>query len=262
MIYRNRIYKGFNDKDALYDVYLTDTDSDQMFVFVHGYMGYKDWGVWNLMANEIYKKGHSIAKLNLTHNGTTIDKPNEFSDLNSFGNGGYYKELMDVNLFLNHLKSEYKASTFNLIGHSRGGGIVLIAGQSSSVKEIHCLAPISSIAKRFPEGEELTKWKEDGVYYRKNGRTGQLLPHNYSQYEEFLEHIDELNIETICPKLNKSVFVYHGENDTSVLPIEGKNIATWTDGEFNLIKDTAHTFDAVEPWDNVELPLVMIEIEV
>lgn len=246
--YANQQYTGLNNKQGLYDLFLSDNKhKNDLVVFVHGYMGYKDWGAWNLMCEELQRRGFSIAKLNLTSNGTTLENPTEFADLERFGNGGYFQELCDVRLFLDHLQKEYGYSKFRLIGHSRGGGIVLLAGLDPRVVEIHCLAPISSIENRFPVGVELEKWKEEGVYYRKNGRTNQEMPHYYSQYEEFLAHQDELNIELACRQLQKTVFVYHGENDTSVLPSEGKSVAEWTKGSFFLINDTAHTFNAVEP---------------
>ncbi|HLU88093.1 MAG TPA: alpha/beta hydrolase [Taishania sp.] len=256
----NLVYTGYTNREGLYDLFESEMHSDVLTVFVHGYMGYKDWGAWNLMCEELAFRGYTVAKLNLTSNGTTLDKPTEFADLERFGNGGYFQELSDVRLFLDHLQKEHGYSKFRLMGHSRGGGIVLLAGLDTRVTEIHCLAPISSIENRFPKGEELEKWNIDGVYYRKNGRTGQEMPHYFCQYEEFLKYQDELNIEQVCKQLNKPVFVYHGENDVSVLPIEGELVAKWTNGRFYLIKDTAHTFDTSEPWLNNTMPDKLLEV--
>lgn len=257
----NLMYKGFGDREGVYDLFIAlDGQKKPLIVFVHGYMGYKDWGAWNLMAEFILKSGFSVAKLNLTHNGTTIEQPTIFADLEAFGNGGYWKELQDVQLFFNHLEKEHRVRELILIGHSRGGGIVLLAGEDERVKQIHCLAPICDIASRFPKDEELEQWKKNGVYYRKNGRTGQEMPHFYLQYEEFITHREQLDIEKVCKNLNKPVFVYHGENDISVLPIEGETVAKWTNGQFYLIKNTAHTFDTVEPWTQMEMPEKMKEV--
>jgi pimeloyl-ACP methyl ester carboxylesterase len=257
----NQQYLGSNNKQAIYDLFLTEHPFEKpLIVFVHGYMGYKDWGAWNLMAEDIQKSGFSIAKLNLTHNGTTVDQPTDFADLEAFGNGGYWKELQDVQLFLNHLEKTHQMNEFILVGHSRGGGVVLLAGQDERVKQVHCLAPICDIESRFPKNEELKQWKDEGVYNRINGRTGQKMPHYYSQYEEFSIHRDELDIEKSCKNIGKPVFVYHGEDDVSVLPIEGEKVAEWTRGEFFLIQNTAHTFDAVEPWCEAEMPTKMKEL--
>lgn len=255
------IYKGSQHREGVYDLFVAeDGMANPLIVFVHGYMGYKDWGAWNLMAEAVQTAGFSMAKLNLTHNGTTVDQPTVFADLDAFGNGGYLKELEDVKLFLDHLEQTYQFREFILVGHSRGGGIVLLAGNDKRVRQIHCLAPICAIAPRFPQGKELENWKSTGVYYRKNGRTGQEMPHSYSQYEEFIKHEDLLDIEHVCKRLNKPVFVYHGEGDTSVLIEEGERVAEWSEGSFYRIENTGHTFDASEPWREPELPKKMKEV--
>lgn len=258
---RNLTYSGAGNKKAVYDLFLTEHPYEKpLLVFVHGYMGYKDWGAWNLVAEEWLKKGYSSAKLNLTHNGTTVDEPTVFADLEAFGNGGYLKELQDVRLFLDHLEREHRFREFILVGHSRGGGIVLLAGKDERVKQIHCLAPICDIASRFPVGTELEAWKRDTVYYRTNGRTGQEMPHYYCQYEDFISHKKELDIQMACKTLNKPVVVYHGDGDLSVLPAEGERVAEWTHGTFYRIENTAHTFDSAEPWNKDELPGKMKEV--
>lgn len=256
----NLIYEGYQGKSALYDIYFADDQPQSIYIFVHGYMGYKDWGAWNLMAESLQRQGKNVAMLNLTSNGTTLTHPKEFVDLKQFGNGGYYKELCDVRLFIDHLKRTYNCNEFQLIGHSRGGGIVLLAGQDTSVKAIHCLAPIASIKNRFPTGEDLEKWKLEGVYYRKNGRTGQDMPHYYVQYEEFLENQEELDIEKACKKLKKPVFVYHGDEDSSVPLQEGRQVSEWSSATLHVIQATGHTFDVVEPWNHTHLPPPMLEV--
>lgn len=257
----NEIYTGSDNRKGLYDLFVSSAGKKKpVVVFVHGYMGYKDWGAWDLFAEAIQKSGVSVAKLNLTHNGTTLSEHTAFADLEAFGNGGCLKELQDVRLFLDHLEKEHQFSEFILVGHSRGGGIVLLVGKDERVKQIHCLAPICDIASRFPSGEQLEEWKNTNVYYRKNGRTGQELPHYYSQYEDFLRAKDSLDIEKTCRQLNKPVFVYHGNNDASVLPVEGEKVAEWTGGKFYLIENTAHTFDTSEPWKEAVLPGKMQEV--
>lgn len=254
-------YKGSQDREGIYDFFVAEDSYERpLIVFVHGYMGYKDWGAWNLMAEAIQSVGFSIAKLNLTHNGTTIEQPTVFADLEAFGNGGYLKELQDVKLFLDHVEQTHSFREFILVGHSRGGGIALLSGNDERVKQVHCLAPICSIASRFPQGEELENWKTTGVYYRKNGRTGQEMPHYYCQYEDFLKYAEQLDIERACRTMNKPVFVYHGTADTSVLPEEGEQIAEWSAGMFFSIKNTGHTFDASEPWSAAEMPEKMNEV--
>lgn len=257
----NRKYIGAEKRTALYDLFLTDNMYGKpLVVFMHGYVGYKDWGCWNLMGNAIQQAGFSFAKFSLTHSGTTPEHPIKFADLEAFGNGGYLKEVRDLQFFLNHLENEHGFKEFILVGHSRGGGDVLLVGADERVKQVHCLAPICDIASRFPKGDNLDKWKQSGVYFHKNSRTGDNLPHYFIQYEDFLNNTEELNIEKACKNLDKPVFVYHGDEDTSVLSEEGRKVAGWTKGTFYLIPGTAHTFDTKEPWTEKEMPTKFKEV--
>lgn len=251
----NLIYTGSSGRTSLYDLFLTDVPNKKpLVVFMHGYMGYKDWGCWNLMGEEFVKQGYSFAKFTITHSGTTVNEPKTFVDLEAFGKGGYLKELHDLQFFLNHLEKEHAFREFILVGHSRGGGTIVLGGNDARVRQIHCLGPICDIASRFPKAEKMKAWKQTKVYFYRNSRANIDLPHYFSQYEDFIQHHEELTIELQAKKLNKPVFVYHGSDDTSVEPCEGRLIAQWTNGQFFLIEDTAHTFDSKEPWAEGYLP--------
>lgn len=141
-----------------------------------------------------------------------------------------------------------------LLGHSRGGGMVLLQSQHPSISKIIALAPISDIGKRFPVGDALEKWKSEGVYFRTNGRTQQEMPHEYSQYEDFVQNEDRLNIEYYCKHAHVPIFVIHGEDDTSVRMEEGEAIASWTRTPIIRIPNEQHTFGAKQPWNESGLP--------
>lgn len=247
-------YIGYSNREALYDLTLTASTSKTAIVFVHGYMGYKDWGAWNKMAETLALTGLPVYKLNLTHNGTTLDHPTLFADLEAFGNGGYWAEYTDLSCFLNHLEKADGMEEFILIGHSRGGGIVSLFAQDKRIKQIHCIAPICSIENRFPANQALENWKNDGVYFKENARTKQSLPHYFKQYEEFVQHKDLLNIEKALHYTHAAVFIYHGDNDTSVPLEEGVAIAKWSRGLFLNFPGANHTFGATEPWLENEMP--------
>jgi len=257
----NLIYIGIKQKKALYDLFLPNTTGDKpTIIFIHGYMGYKDWGAWNLAAQAWCKSGFPVATMNLSHNGTTIENPTQFTNFDDFAQATYYNDLQEINLFIDHLKNTHHLTSYILVGHSRGGALAILAGKHQDVRQIHCLAPISSLSTRFPTGIQLEKWKQETVFYRKNGRTQQDMPHHYNQFINFLAHQEELDIEKACKSLNKKVFVYHGDKDSSVAPEEGKKIAAWSGGIFYLIADTNHTFDSREPWTESTLPPKMNEI--
>ena len=69
-------------------------------LFSHGFKGFKDWGPFNQMAEFFANNNFFFIKFNFSYNGTSIDNPVEFVDLNAFGNNNFSLELDDLNLVI------------------------------------------------------------------------------------------------------------------------------------------------------------------
>lgn len=250
----NEIFEGVNGRQSLYDMEVPKDWNQQVLIFMHGYMGYKDWGCWNLMQKFFVEQGFAFVKYNVSHNGCTLDASTEFQDLHAFAQNNYWKEIGDLESIVSLVQEKLPKGKITIIGHSRGGGVALLQSQHPSVQQIVSLAGIASIEERFPNDEALKKWQEDGFYLRKNGRTNQQMPHDYSQYEAFLEYKDRLNIEKFCRLNTKPTLVIHGESDTSVLPMDGQRICSWLGTNLISIPQANHTFGSSEPWKMDKLP--------
>jgi pimeloyl-ACP methyl ester carboxylesterase len=258
---KNATYVGASGKESLYDLSFPHAFNGQVILFIHGYMGFKDWGCWDLVADYFLSKGFGFVKFNISHNGTSTHDPLNFVDLNAFAENSYYKELLDIRSMIDIVNAKFPSKgEINLIGHSRGGGMALIAGIDERIHKIVSWAGISSIAKRFPNGEELAKWQNEGVKFVHNSRTKQDLPLNFSQYEEFKSHIDELSIEQSCKYLRKPVAIFHGTNDESVAISEGMELATMLNVPLIKIEGANHTFNATHPWNESTLPSALFEL--
>ncbi len=255
MIQKNQVFIGADGKASLLDLIIPSNYSGKMVVFIHGYMGFKDWGCWDLVQDYFLKLGFGFCKYNISHNGCSIENPNEFVDLESFAINTYTKEEEDFQCVLTFLEKHNKPfPKLFVIGHSRGGGIALLQGADKRVQKIATWASISNISSRFPSGEELEKWKAEKVITRTNGRTLQEMPQNISQYEDFRQHEKQLNIETSIRKLNKPLLFIHGDNDTSVNISEGQELANWSQKDLVVIEGANHTFGSSHPWNNTSLP--------
>lgn len=251
----NQKYTGASGRVSLYDLSIPENWNGVLIIFSHGYMGYKDWGAWNLMESYFVKQGYGFLKYNISHNGGTAENGIDFPDLEAFSQNAYSKELTDMECIIELAQNEIKdIDEIILLGHSRGGGMVLLQSQHPSISKIIALAPISDIGKRFPTVEALEEWKSDGVYLRTNGRTQQEMPHAYSQYEDFVQNEDRLNIEYYCKHTYVPIHVIHGENDTSVRIEEGEAIALWAGTPLIRIPNEQHTFGAKQPWYESDLP--------
>ena len=260
----NIIIDRDNDLPLLFDVFFdTSISNKPVVIFSHGYKGYKDWGAWNLIAEEFVKQGFIFVKFNFSHNGGTVDNPIDFPDLEAFGNNTYSKELNDLGNIIDSLNTvevfnQLKVDTTKvfLIGHSRGGGIsILKASQDNRIKKLCTWAAVSNFGSRFLKDEELEKWKNEGIMFVENGRTKQQMPHYFSFYEDYQGNESILNISKNLKNIDIPTLIIHGKNDKAVSFSEAEDLNNNIQkSELYAIDNTGHTFDAVHPWEETNLP--------
>ncbi|MFN1217339.1 alpha/beta hydrolase family protein [Chryseobacterium kwangjuense] len=244
--------------DFLADAYYPETSGKlPLVIFVHGYKGYKDWGAWNLMAEKMAAAGFFFVKFNFSHNGTTVEDPHQFGDLEAFGNNNYSKELSDLGVVIDHFVKDPHVDDQKiiLIGHSRGGGISIIKTyEDERINGLITLASVDTL-ERFPKDNALESWKEEGVYYVLNGRTKQEMPHYYQFYEDFEKDIHRFDVERATEMAKAYVLIIHGTHDESVSVKNAEHLHILNpNSELFLVENADHTFGSKEPWPGKELP--------
>ena len=96
---QNTILKGKHGRPFLADVFYEKNGIKKpVVIFSHGYRGFKDWGPFNLIAHKFAESGLVFVKFSFSHNGTTVDNPMEFVDLEAFGNDNITIELDDLSV--------------------------------------------------------------------------------------------------------------------------------------------------------------------
>ncbi len=260
MIERNIQIEAKNVKPILLD-YQLESKQDRLpvVIFSHGLKGFKDWGAWGLMGSAFAKAGYLFIKHNFSHNGGTISQPTDFPDLEAFGHNNYSLECSDLKRVLDWLEeSNLPADTddITLLGHSRGGGIVTItAANDLRVKKLITLAGVANYEERFPKGEDLKKWKQTGVYYVKNGRTGQEMPFYYQFYQDFITNKEELNIINAASRLQIPHLIVHGTNDPTVDVENAYQLHEASHhSQLALIRGGNHVLGASHPWKEPLMP--------
>ena len=244
------------EKNILADItYQNDVESTGVVIFCHGYKGYKDWGSWNLVADEFASKGFTFMKFNFSHNGGTLENPIDFPDLKAFGYNTYSKEVEDLNSVIEWSHNEF-GEPISIIGHSRGGGIVtLVGGSNSNVSNVISWAAVADFKERFPVGEKLQEWKDKGVNYVVNGRTKQEMPHYFSFYESFMKNEGNLTISKAAKNMRIPHLIIHGDNDEAVLVQDARRLCAFNpEAELEIISDANHTFGSKHPWNERFLP--------
>lgn len=267
-----RLYKeieGANGRIIPMDIHanIGDFNSMPIVIFAHGYKGFKDFGAWDLIGDQFAEKGIVFIRFNFSHNGTLASSPLDFTDLKAFGENNYSIEVSDLNRVIEFVYSEsenhpsWNKEEITLIGHSRGGGMVILAANNKKVNKLITWAAINNTFKGMPSGNELEKWKKDGVRYVLNGRTKQNMPHFYSFYEDLISNKDALNIENKAKELLKPWLIIHGDSDEAVPLEDGVLMNKWNENSaLEIIQNGTHTFSVSHPWNKAQLPSEMQKV--
>ncbi len=210
-------------------IYKGNTIKKPIVIFCHGYKGFKNWGSWDLVAKTFAETNYFFVKFNFSHNGGTLDNPIDFPDLEAFGENNITTELNDLEDVINWIitnkkyKNEVDTTNITLIGHSRGGGIVIIkASENKNISKVISWNGVSNYGNRFLKGKDLEDWKNSGISYVLNGRTKQQMPHKYQFYKDFKENEERLTIKRAIENLNKPQLIIAGTYDEVVKLFEAE----------------------------------------
>lgn len=268
---RNTIVKSkHHNKPILTDLFYKETNTKKpVVIFCHGYKGYKDWGAWNLAAEEFMKQDLFFVKFNFSHNGGTAENPIDFPDLDAFGHNNFTIELDDLETVIDWLinnsdvENEADFENITLIGHSRGGGIVTIkAAENNKISKIISWAGVSDFGVRFPKDEKIIQyWEKEGVSYIENARTKQQMPHYFQFYTNFKENEDRLTIKNAVTNLTIPHLIIQGELDDVVKTNEAENLHRWNPkSELMIVEEMNHPLGCTQPWEGDKMPVHLAEV--
>jgi len=261
-ILKNLVIQGSREKPITLDIFYNETLTEKpVIIFVHGFKGFKDWGHFNFIAKQFADAGFVFVKFNFSHNGTTPENPEEFTDLEAFGNNNYIIELDDLKKVIDwilhypSIKMEINPRLLYLLGHSRGGGIsILKAAEDNRIQKLVTWASVSDFINR---NKKLTieTWKKDGVVYAANARTGQQMPMYLQFYEIMMSNKDRLNILKAAKKLKIPFMIIHGDKDEAVPVHEAEALhKSAKHSKLFIVEGGTHTFGVKHPFTNNNLP--------
>ena len=235
-----------------------------VIVFVHGFKGFKDWGHFPRLARFFAEQGFVFIKLNLSHNGVVVGGSGDLEDLEAFGHNNFSHELDDLGQLLDALHQPgatplppavLDLSRLYLIGHSRGGGLVLLkAAEDPRIRAVATWAAVADLAPRW-SAEVLTQWQRAGVLYVPNSRTGQQLPMYYQIAEDYYKNRARLDLPQLVPQLRQPLLLVHGDPDETV-PLSAAEtlLAAKPDAELFIVPGAGHMFGGSHPWPAPALP--------
>ncbi len=223
-------------------------------VYLHGFKGFKDWGFTPYVGARFASVGIRFLAMNFSHNGIG-DDPIEFTELERFRENTFSLELDEALEVIGKYKEGklFGASAgvpMGLLGHSRGGGIALLASGHPAIQAICTWASVSTFA-RYPQ-HVIDLWRQQGYLDVPNARTGQLMQLGWQIHEDLEAHMDgRLSLTAAVQRLQKPLCIIHGDQDEAVSDADARAIFEWADqarAELHIIQGAGHTFGAKHPF--------------
>jgi dienelactone hydrolase len=220
---------------------------------LHGFKGFKDWGMFPVLAERLARAGMTAVSFNLS--GSGVDDSGEFSLPDQFGHATFSGDLHDLDAVVVALSEGGLGvptpTSIGIVGHSRGGGVaVLHTAYDARVRALVTWSAVGSVARWSPE--EIAEWRSEGALQIANARTGQVLP----LYTDALDDIEEneassLNIAAAAAQITIPWLIVHGAEDETVPVREADALAKANrrgDSQLLRIEGAGHTFGAVHPF--------------
>lgn len=229
-------------------------------VVIHGFKGFKDWGMFPPVADRLAQAGFTAVTFNLS--GSGVDEQGDFRFAERFGHNTYRAELEDVARVVDALErgelGTVAPSSLGLLGHSRGGAdAVLHAAGDPRVRALVTWSAIGGVGRWSQTERE--RWRARGLLDIVNTRTGQVLP----LYTDLLDEIERdadgpLNIAAAAATVTAPWLIIHGTDDETVPYADAERLREASGSgvtELLQIDGVGHTFGAVHPWDGMPPPL-------
>jgi pimeloyl-ACP methyl ester carboxylesterase len=227
-------------------------------VVLHGFKGFKDWGMFPPAADRLAQAGFTVVTFNLS--GSGVDARGEFTWADRFGRNTYSIELADTDRVIDALErgelGTAAPSSLGLLGHSRGGGdAVLHAARDPRIRALVTWAAISGVDRWTPDTH--ADWRDRGVLDVVNARTGQVLPLYTDLLDDVEQHgHDALDILAAAGRIAAPWLIVHGRTDESVPFAEAGRLRAASGSavtELLAIDGTGHTFGTVHPWTGMPI---------
>jgi dienelactone hydrolase len=226
-------------------------------VICHGFKGFMEWGFFPALAALLAERGFVAVRVNLS--GTGMRPGDELvTDPDAFRDDTYSRELAELRAVLDVTGTEIAPgrvdrARIGLLGHSRGGGISLLAAASppwrDRLRALVTWASIADVDRFTPEQKE--EWRRSGEYPVANARTGQQLAMGLGMLTDIEERRAELDLLAAAAARRAPWLIVHGAEDDSVPVAEAHRLAEHAGTgrmELLVVPGANHTFGARHPF--------------
>lgn len=222
------------------------SDPRALVIVVHGFKGFKDWGFFPWLAENLCAEGLAVVRFNMSRSGIG-ENLETFDRLDLFREDTYSTQIADLLTTVRYAQSRFDSLSTFLVGHSRGGGVALLAArQVPGLAGVVTWSAISHVDRW--DGPTKKKWRAEGYIDIENQRTKQMMRMSTAILDDAGRH----DIMAAVDKLEVPLLVVHGARDESVPVEEGRKIADRArDASLLILESATHTYNAIHPLVNV-----------
>lgn len=238
------------------DIYRAKNEpSKGTLLLLHGYKGFKNWGMFPFVATELAEVVDVIA-LNFSHNGVG-ENLMEFTELDKFARATYSRDLEDIEAVIHEIHNTVStAKPILLLGHSRGAGVSFIyaldhPGEIAGVISWNGIANVDLLT-----ADNKAEMRATGRSYALNDRTKQMMPLDLEILEDMERNQEKFDIVGRISSATFPITLVQGSEDGE-RGIRGseKLVANNAAIEWVKIPEGNHTFGSVHPFQGVTKPL-------
>lgn len=253
------VISASNNKPIFGDIrYNSKGENSPIILVLHGYKGWKDWGFIPYICGRLARKNALVINFNFSLCGVPIGS-DSLENPDDFANDTISQELSDVQSIVTALQNHtipaaedfYKKwnGKIFLLGHSRGGGIALLAARTINTIEKTAIWNSTAFFGRFSERQKKL-CKKAGFLEFHISSSNQTLRINYSYIEDIERGGDSLSPENAISEIKTPVLLIHGEQDFTIPIAEAERLLKAGRENVRLlrIQNTGHTFGIVHPF--------------
>jgi uncharacterized protein len=225
-------------------------------IVVHGFKGFRKWGFFPHTCRALAEDGHAVISFDFSLNGTGEDGE-DFTRPEAFARNTFSREVDEILLVLDALREggllERVPERVGLMGHSRGGGVAILAARDAAARgsRIDALVTWAAVARfgRWSE-EQKEEWRREGRIHVLNSRTGQQLPLGLGLLEDFEANRERLDVTAAAGKLALPWLIVHGADDPTVSVDHARELERAAHSARLIeVGEAGHTFEARHPFE-------------
>lgn len=260
------------DLPIRYDLYSPisrNSISFPVIIFLHGFKGFKDWGPFPDVCEELARAGYGVVAMNFSRNGIGEQKT-ELDRLDLFEKETISQDLKDIESVITALQkgeisdnhSNLNTDLIGLLGHSRGGQTAITA--AAEFDPVQCLVTWSAVADYEERWSEAMKkdWEEKGYTEIENSRTGQTMKIDKVVYEDARDNAEDILAIHRVKDLRIPTLFIHGREDETVPPTDSEQLhiaCSAKEKELRMVANAGHTYGAAHPFDSMDFPKPLSE---